>query len=250
MGTFTAAAIICAYENIAEDLEVSIQQVSYLTSLQIAVLGGAPLFWKPLSHRFGRRPIFLLSLLLSGVCNVGCAKSTDYASMAACRALVAFFISPAMAIGSGVVTETFFKHQRARYMGVWTLMVTLGIPIGPLIFGFVTERVGYRWIYWTLAIVNSPLQLIDPKLINHLDQRCSVYPLHLLRSGNPLHRRRCSISLIRIENGVHVASTYRRHSIQNAGVLASIDALHKHSRSFSNNCLRDGFPLLLGHELR
>ncbi|KAJ5344679.1 hypothetical protein N7452_002683 [Penicillium brevicompactum] len=155
MGTFTAAAIICAYENIAEDLEVSIQQVSYLTSLQIAVLGGAPLFWKPLSHRFGRRPIFLLSLLLSGVCNVGCAKSTDYASMAACRALVAFFISPAMAIGSGVVTETFFKHQRARYMGVWTLMVTLGIPIGPLIFGFVTERVGYRWIYWTLAITNA-----------------------------------------------------------------------------------------------
>ncbi|KAJ5874890.1 uncharacterized protein N7529_003320 [Penicillium soppii] len=155
MGTFTAAAIICAYENIAEDLEVSIQRVSYLTSLQIAILGGAPLFWKPLSHRFGRRPIFLLSLLLSCVCNVGCAKSTDYATMAACRALVAFFISPAMAIGSGVVTETFFKHERARYMGVWTLMVTLGVPVGPFIFGFVAQRVGYRWIYWILAITNA-----------------------------------------------------------------------------------------------
>ena len=155
MGTFTAAAIICAYENIAEDLEVSIQRVSYLTSLQIAILGGAPLFWKPLSHRFGRRPIFLLSLILSCVSNVGCAKSTNYATMAACRALVAFFISPAMAIGSGVVTETFFKHERARYMGVWTLMVTLGVPVGPFIFGFVAQRVGYRWIYWTLAIVSS-----------------------------------------------------------------------------------------------
>ncbi|KAJ6086562.1 hypothetical protein N7467_005476 [Penicillium canescens] len=155
MGTFTAAAIICAYEDIAEDLGVSIQRVSYLTSLQIAILGGAPLFWKPLSHRFGRRPIFLLSLILSCVCNIGCAKSTDYASMAACRALVSFFISPAMAIGSGVVTETFFKHERARYMGVWTLMVTLGVPVGPFIFGFVVQRVGYRWIYWILAITNA-----------------------------------------------------------------------------------------------
>lgn len=154
MGTFTAAAIICAYEDIAEDLGVSIQRVSYLTSLQIAILGGAPLFWKPLSHRFGRRPVFLLSLILSCVCNIGCAKSTDYASMAACRALVSFFISPAMAIGSVVVTETFFKHERARYMGVWTLMVTLGVPVGPFIFGFVTQRVGYRWIYWILAIVS------------------------------------------------------------------------------------------------
>lgn len=154
MGTFTAAAIICAYEDIAEDLGVSIQRVSYLTSLQIAILGGAPLFWKPFSHRFGRRPVFLLSLVLSCICNIGCAKSTDYASMAACRALVSFFISPAMAIGSVVVTETFFKHERARYMGVWTLMVTLGVPVGPFIFGFVTQRVGYRWIYWILAIVS------------------------------------------------------------------------------------------------
>ncbi|KAJ5230768.1 hypothetical protein N7489_011476 [Penicillium chrysogenum] len=155
MGTFTAAAIICAYEDIAEDLGVSIQRVSYLTSLQIAILGGAPLFWKPLSHRFGRRPIFLLSLVLSCACNIGCAKSTNYASMAACRALVSLFISPAMAIGSVVVTETFFKHERARYMGVWTLMVTLGVPVGPFIFGFVTQRVGYRWIYWILATTNA-----------------------------------------------------------------------------------------------
>jgi MFS family permease len=55
--------------------------------------------------------------------------------------------------------ETFFKHQRAMYMGVWTVMVTLGVPIGPFIFGFVAERVGYRWIYWTLAIVGDSLAL-------------------------------------------------------------------------------------------
>jgi multidrug resistance protein len=154
MGTFTAAAIIPAYEGISADTGVSIQRVSYLTSLQIAILGGAPLFWKPLSHRFGRRPIFLLSLVLSCVCNVGCAKSPDYASMAACRALVSFFICPAMAIGSAVVAETFFRRERARYMGIWTVMVTLGVPVGPLIFGFVAQRVGYRWIYWILAIVS------------------------------------------------------------------------------------------------
>ncbi|KAJ5625406.1 hypothetical protein N7510_001715 [Penicillium lagena] len=155
MGTFTASSIICAYENIAMDVGVSLQRVSYLTSLQIAILGGAPLFWKPLSQRYGRRPIFLLSLILSCVCNIGCAKSPDYASMAACRALVAFFISPAMAIGSGVVTETFFRKERARYMGIWTVMVTLGVPVGPFIFGFVAQRVNYRWIYWILAITNA-----------------------------------------------------------------------------------------------
>jgi MFS family permease len=153
MGTFTAAAIIPSYLTISQDLGISIQTTSYLTSLQIAILGGAPLLWRPLSNRFGRRPIFLLSLLFSGVCNVGCARSPDYASMAACRALVAFFICPPMAIGSAVVTESFFKRERGRYMGVWTLLVTIGVPVSPFLMGFVAQRVGYRWIYWILAIV-------------------------------------------------------------------------------------------------
>lgn len=154
MGTFTAAAIMAAFTNIAADLNVSVQRASYLTSLVIAILGGAPLFWRPLADRFGRRPIFLLSLICSLVGNIGCANSHSYGTMGLCRAITAFFICPAAAIGSGVVTETFFKNQRARYMGIWTVMVTIGVPIAPLIMGFVAARVGYRWIYYILAIVS------------------------------------------------------------------------------------------------
>ncbi|KAB8259801.1 major facilitator superfamily domain-containing protein [Aspergillus pseudonomiae] len=154
MATF-ASSIAPAFGDISIDLGVSVQRASYLTTLQIAILGGAPLFWRPLSHRYGRRPIFLLSTILSLVCNVGCAKSPTYASLAACRALAAFFISPAAAIGSAVVVETFFKKERARYLGIWTLMVTLGVPGGALIFGFVANRAGYRWIFWVTAITNG-----------------------------------------------------------------------------------------------
>lgn len=154
MSTFTAASIIPAYENIALDLGVSLQQTTYLTSLQIAILGVAPLIWKPFSNTYGRRPLFLISLACSLVGNIGCAKSPNYTSMAICRAIVAFFISPAGAIGSAVVTETFFKKERARYMGIWTLMVTLGVPIAPFVFGLVAYHIGYRWIYWILAMVS------------------------------------------------------------------------------------------------
>lgn len=154
MATFTASAIQSAYPDIAQDLHISLQKTSYLTSLQIALIGGAPLFWRPLSNRYGRRPIFLLSLVCSLAGNIGCAVSHSYATQALCRAIVAWFISPAAAIGSAVVAETFFKRERAKYMGVWTLMVTLGVPIAPFLFGFVALRVSYRWIYWILAIVS------------------------------------------------------------------------------------------------
>jgi MFS family permease len=160
MSTFTAAAIIPAYEIIAEDLGTTIPSASYLTSLQIAILGGAPLFWRPLSTRYGRRPILLVSLIGSLAFNIGCANTHTYTSMAICRAFVAFFISPAAAIGSAVVVETFFKKDRARYMGIWTLMITLGVPLSPFIFGFVAAHIGYHWIYWILAMVC----ILDPIL--------------------------------------------------------------------------------------
>lgn len=156
MGTFTAAAINAAFVPIAEDLDITVQSASYLTCLAIAILGGAPLFWRPLSQHYGRRPIFLISLICSLVGNIGCANSHSYGTMGLCRAITAVFICPAAAMGSGVVVETFFKKERARYIGIWTIMVTLGVPIAPFIFGFVALRVGYRWIYYILAIVSIP----------------------------------------------------------------------------------------------
>lgn len=53
------------------------------------------------------------------------------------------------------MAETFFKKDRARAMGVWTLLVTIGVPVSPFIFGFVALRVDYRWIYYILAITNA-----------------------------------------------------------------------------------------------
>jgi MFS family permease len=155
MSTFTPACIIPAYGIIAQDLGVSLQRVTYLTSLQIAILGVGPLLWKPFSNIYGRRPVFLLSLIISLAGNIGCAKSPSYSTMALCQAIVALFICPAAAIGSAIVTETFFKKERARYIGVWTLMVTIGVPTAAFIFGFVANNVSYRWIYWILAMVKT-----------------------------------------------------------------------------------------------
>ena len=120
MTTFTAAAIIPAFEPLAVDLGVSIPDASYLTSVQIAVLGFAPLFWRPMSRMYGRMPIWLISTFGSCVCNIGCAVSRSYSSMMVARALVAFFIAPPMGIGGAVVVETFLAAQRGQKMGVWT----------------------------------------------------------------------------------------------------------------------------------
>lgn len=119
MFSFTAAAIQCAFVDIAADLDVSVHETTYLVALFIAVTGSSPLFWGPMSNTFGRRPIFLISLACTLAGNVACALSPSYLAMAGCRAITAFFVSPAASLGSAVVSEIFFKKNRGRYMGVY-----------------------------------------------------------------------------------------------------------------------------------
>ncbi|KAL2170720.1 hypothetical protein VTG60DRAFT_4467 [Thermothelomyces hinnuleus] len=154
VGREAGAAVQSVFAEIAADLGVSIHRASYMLSQQIAVLGRAPLFWRPLSQRFGRRPVFLLSLACSLVGNVGCAASPSYATMGLCRAITAFFVSPALAVGSAVVAETFFKKERARYMGVWTVMVTLGTNAVQLVLYFF---LGHETLYLRGSAPSSSL---------------------------------------------------------------------------------------------
>ncbi|KAL5333919.1 MFS general substrate transporter [Aspergillus crustosus] len=76
-----------------------------------------------------------------------------------------------------------------RYMGIWTLTVTLGVPVGPLIFGFVTNRTGYRWIFWALAIFNGAqfiLYLFGLRPVTFPATRTNPTPLKLSEFYHPL----------------------------------------------------------------
>ncbi|EEP76552.1 predicted protein [Uncinocarpus reesii 1704] len=154
VSTFMAAGIVPAYDTFAEMYGVSVHTVTYLTSTQILLLGIAPFVWKPLTTRFGRYHICVLSVLGSFLCNIGGARCTTFGTQMATRVITAWFISPPIAIGSGVVTELCSKDERAQKIGWWTLLTTIGVPAGPFIMGFVVQHIGVEWVFWLFAIIN------------------------------------------------------------------------------------------------
>lgn len=154
MSTFMAAGIVPAYDMMAEMYGVNMSEISYLTSIQILLLGICPFLWKPLSSIYGRYPIMLLSVFGSMVCNIGGVFCTTYGTQMATRVLTAVLISPPIGIGSGIVTELCEPDERAQKLGWWTLMTTIGTPAGPFIMGFVIEHIGLQWVFWIFTILN------------------------------------------------------------------------------------------------
>ncbi|CAG7944579.1 unnamed protein product [Penicillium nalgiovense] len=152
---FMAAGIIPGYESMAEEYKITVPQASYLTSVQILILGIAPFFWIPITMRYGRYHIFIFSVLGTMVCNIGGVFCKTFGTQMATRAIAAWLISPPLGIGSGVVTELCYPEERARKLGWWTLLITIGIPGGAFINGFVVQHLGVSWIFGIFAIING-----------------------------------------------------------------------------------------------
>jgi MFS family permease len=152
--TFPAAGIVSAYQSMAKLYDRPLSSIAYLTSVQILILGIFPFLWVPLMDRYGRKPILTLACFGSMVANIGGGFCKTYGQQMATRAIAAFFICPAMAVGSAVVTELFFSSQRGTRNGSWALMVTIGTPAGPFIMGFVEQFCGTKWVYFIFAFMN------------------------------------------------------------------------------------------------
>lgn len=160
VATISMTALIPAYTQLSEEFGMSEHNCTYLTLIHFIMIGVAPLAWGPLATVYGRRPVFLVSLIMSVIGNVACGVSPNYGAIMFFRAFVAFFLSPANALSSAIVTDVFLRTERARGISICTLMFSLGVPFGPFFFGFVTHGAGFRWTFWVLAIVNSAQSIL------------------------------------------------------------------------------------------
>lgn len=85
------------------------------------------------------------------VINIAGGFCRSYGAQIATRVLFCIFCCPALGFGSAVVTELFFAHERGQKIGWWTVMITVGIPAGALVFGYVVEYTDIHWLFWILA---------------------------------------------------------------------------------------------------
>lgn len=163
--TFMAAGLIPSFATLLMKFNTSISACSYFTSVQIIVLGIFPLLWVPFMNKYGRRQLLLISALGSCAFNIGCVFSENYRELMICRIFCAFFVSPAIAVGGGVVSELTFSHQRGWWTGWWVVGVTLGTHVGPFLMGFVQYQTGdTKYTFVVFAVLNF-LQLLGYLLL-------------------------------------------------------------------------------------
>ncbi len=148
-------SVAVALEAIRIDFNVSVVLAGWVIAIyQLALTISMPTTGK-VSDVLGRKPTFMLCVLLFVFGSLGAALSPNMPLLIASRFVQALGGGGLMPSAVGIVAEI-FPRSRQRAIGLFSSIFPIGQIAGPVVGGWLIESFGWRSIYW----FNIPLGLI------------------------------------------------------------------------------------------
>ena len=145
---FNSAVVTADMVGVSETFGVS-EEVALLTiTLFVVGFGVGPMAFAPLSEIFGRRVLYASTLLVAVVFIVPCAVAENIGTLLVCRLIDGIAFSAPMTLVGGTLADLWRNEERGVPMAAFSAAPFLGPAIGPLVGGFLSDALGWRWLYW------------------------------------------------------------------------------------------------------
>ncbi|XVV09479.1 MFS transporter [Actinoplanes sp. CA-131856] len=145
-----------ALPTLARDLSASTGDLQWFTTAYLLVLAAALLPAGMLGDRAGRKRMLIGALILFGAASVACAYAQNAGQLIAARAVLGLGAAVIMPLSGAVLTTLFDRESRPRAMSVWVTASALGIPLGPLLGGWLLDN-----FWWgSVFLINVPVVVV------------------------------------------------------------------------------------------
>lgn len=150
-----------AIRTIGDDLHGLSQQAWVTTSYLIVSTISTPLYGK-LSDIFGRRPLFIIAIVIFIIGSILATFSTSMVELAVFRAIQGLGAGGLMSMPLAIMGDMLAPRERAKYQGYFLAVFGISSLIGPLVGGLfagadeILGIDGWRWVF----LINVPIGLI------------------------------------------------------------------------------------------
>lgn len=141
----------------APGVHTTIADLNAGTGYQFLFLGIGCLIFQPLAMQFGKRPVYLFSTLACGLLTLWLPFISNNGVWIISRILIGTLASPVEALPEATISDLFFEHERATYMGIYAMALFGSNYIAPLVAGFINDNKadlsvgGWKWVlYWAV----------------------------------------------------------------------------------------------------
>lgn len=173
MYSIDSTVVAVAFPTFIKEFNTSVLWVGWTISIYlIAVAMVMPLAGN-LSDSFGRKKVFLISLILFTASSLACGLAPNIYTLIAFRFLQGIGGASFLPTASGIVSDH-FPENRERAIGFFTSIFPIGGLIGPNLGGWVVSRYSWRYIFY----INLPICLVLIALIMILLKDSKVLSRH------------------------------------------------------------------------
>jgi EmrB/QacA subfamily drug resistance transporter len=143
-----ALVVSTALSTIRVDLGASLEQLEWVVNAYVLSFAVLMMTAAVLGDRFGRRRLFAIGLGVFAAASAACAVAPDAGSLIAARAVQGAGAALIMPLALALLSDAFPPPARPRAIGIFTGVLGVSVPLGPLLGGAVVEGVSWPWIFW------------------------------------------------------------------------------------------------------
>ena len=184
LGPFSIDAYLPAFAGMQASLNATPLEIQQTLSGYLFAFGVMFLFHGALSDSFGRRPVIIVAVMVYTLASVWCAVADSVQGLIVGRIVQGLSVGAGMVVGRAMIRDLFGPEDAQRLMSLVTLFFGLAPAIAPVIGGWLFIGLGWRSIFWFLAVVGVILVAVSWRYLPEtlkVEERQSFHPVALIK---------------------------------------------------------------------